>query len=75
MPAIKTLGHRLGEHGVETETKKTRMIDCFSLRVHRRVGPRALGLEIGGLAFSFSSVKAAQKDFREPKPHRAIRSR
>ena len=34
MPEIDRLSHRLGEHGVQTETRETGGIDCFSLRVH-----------------------------------------
>ena len=33
MPETETLGHRLGEHRVQRETKETGVIDCFSLRV------------------------------------------
>jgi len=32
VPEIKMLGHGLGEHRVQTETRETRVIDCFSVR-------------------------------------------
>ena len=32
VPVIEMLSHRLGEHGVELETRETGVIDCFFLR-------------------------------------------
>ena len=34
VPEIDTLGHRLGEHGVQMGTRETGGLDCFSLRLH-----------------------------------------
>lgn len=33
VPEIDTAGHRLGEHGVQMETRETGVTDCFLLRV------------------------------------------
>ena len=31
---IKMLGHRLGVHRVQTETRETKVFDSFSVRAH-----------------------------------------
>ena len=75
---IQTLGHRLGEHGVQPKTREMRMIDCFSLRVQWREGPQAHGSsrpETGRWPSSFSSSKAVWKQFREQKLPRPNPSR
>lgn len=67
MPQIEMLHHMLGEHRMQSETRETGVIDC-------EWGPElsTLGLEIGGLPFSFSSSKEVWKAHREQKPHRVI---
>ena len=42
VPEIEMLSHRVGEHGVWTETRETGVINCFSLRGHWGVRPQAL---------------------------------
>ena len=42
VPETETLGHSPAEHGVRQETRGTGVSDCFSLRAHQGVGPRAL---------------------------------
>lgn len=34
MPETEMLSHRLGKHGLQTETRDTGMVDCFSPRAH-----------------------------------------
>ena len=34
MAEIKMLGHRLGVHRVQTETRETKVFDSFSVRAH-----------------------------------------
>ena len=59
VPEIKMLGHRLGEHGVQTETGQTG-VTAFPKDTLRSWGHElsALGLEIGRLPFPFSSSKS-----------------
>ena len=61
-PEIETLGHRLGEHGVQTKTRETGMI-AFPWGHTEEWGPKlwALGLEFERLPFSFSSLKWCRK--------------
>lgn len=65
VPEIKTLGPRLGEHSVQTETRETRVIDCFSLRAHWSGGCELFSSGARDGVLPFSSCPSVLKAFRE----------
>ena len=80
-PPIPYLG-RIGagmHHRSLHSLAHTKGIDCFSLRVHWKVGAEITQLQgwrsgLSNFYCFFSSSKSAAKAFREQKPHRATES-